>query len=280
MKPQNTSGSRRAPVLPVLFLGTAIAISGCSGLSAMAQPAVTVGESTVNPKDESSVERVLDQLAARYEKPAVPVRKDYETNTIVGDTPGKVLDREKTKERILNAKPGDRVEPVFKTVPAAVELRHLAAGTPSGYQKIGEFSTRLPADKGYLANIKLASDLLTDSVVMPGQTLSFNRVTGYPTAERGYQPGPGIENGKVVQMYGGGICQVSTTLFNAVTAAGLEVVERHPHSLPVSYVPAGKDAMVYIEEGYDFVFKNNRSTPVIVKSGIRDGQVTVTVYGK
>ncbi|MFC4768575.1 VanW family protein [Effusibacillus consociatus] len=280
MKKQFTSKSRRASVLTVLILGTTLLSSGCSTLSALAQPTVTVGEIAVNPKDPKSVERTLDQLAARYEKPAIPVHKDYDTNTIIWETPGKALDREKTRERILNSTPGSKVEPVLRTVPAAVGARHLVTEVPAGYEKIGEFSTKLPYEKGYLANIQLASNFLTDSVVMPGETLSFNKVTGFPTAERGYQPGPGIENGKVVQMYGGGICQVSTTLFNAVTAAGLEVVERHPHSLPVSYVPSGKDAMVYIEEGYDFIFKNNRSTPVIVKSKLHDGVVTVTIYGK
>lgn len=281
MKNLNTSQSRRASVLTVLFLASTIAVSGCSTISAVIQPTVTIGELTVNPKDAKSIEQVLDQLAARYDKPPVPVHKDYDTNTIIWETPGQVLDREQTKERILHSQPGTRVEPVVKTVPAAVSAQNLVAAAPAGYQKIGEFSTRLPANQGYLANIKLASDLLTDSVVMPGDTLSFNKVTGHPTAERGYQPGPGIENGKVVQdMYGGGICQVSTTLFNAVTAAGLQVVERHPHSLPVSYVPSGKDAMVYIEEGYDFIFKNNRTTPVIVKSNLHDGVVTVAIYSK
>ncbi|WP_018131697.1 VanW family protein [Effusibacillus pohliae] len=277
---QIASRNRRASVLAVLLFAATVAISGCSVPAMLAQPTVTVGQIQINPKDEQSIERALDQLAARYEKPAIPVRKDYETNTIIWDTPGKVLDREQTKERIRSAQPGSKVEPVLKTVYADVTARHLATETPDGFRKIGEFSTRLPKDPGYLANIKLASDFLNDSVVMPGQTLSFNKVTGYPTAERGYQPGPGIENGKAVQMYGGGICQVSTTLYNSVLAAGLEVVERHPHSLPVSYVPPGKDAMVYIEEGYDFVFRNNRSTPVIVKSSLHDGVVTVSIYGK
>ncbi|GAX91584.1 VanW family protein [Effusibacillus lacus] len=274
------SRNRRALVLTVLFLSLTMMVSACSPLAVLAQPTVSVGEVSVNPNNNKSIERALDQLAKRYEKAPVPVRKDYDTNTILWDTPGKTLDREQTRKRIVNAKPGSKVEPVLITVPAAVQARHLASDIPAGYRNIGEFSTTLPTEKGYLANIKLASDLLNDSVVMPGETLSFNKVTGFPTADRGYQPGPGISGGQVVQMYGGGICQVSTTLFNAVTTAGLEVVERHPHSLPVSYVPIGKDAMVYIEEGKDFIFKNNRRTPVIVKSQLADGVVKVTLYGK
>lgn len=278
---QTVAASRRASLLTVLFVGTTLfAVAGCSPIAALAQPTVTLGDTKVNVKDEQSIESALDQLAARYNKQPVPVRKNYETNEIIGDTSGKVLDREATRKRLLEAKPGENLEPVLKTIPADVTIRDLVSDVPPGYVKIGEFSTRLPSDPGYLANIDLSSRFLTDSVIMPGETLSFNQATGFPTGERGYKPGPGIENGKVVEMYGGGICQVSTTLYNAVTQAGLEVVERHPHSLPVSYAPIGKDAMVYIEEGKDFIFKNNRSTPVIVKSKLQDGKVIVTLYGK
>lgn len=271
--------SRRASMLTVLFVGSTL-FAGCSSMTALAQPLVTIGGTSVNQKDSHAIDQALDQLAARYDKQPVSVHKDYSTNTIIGDMPGKKLDREATKQRLLQAHAGDNVQPVLKDVPADVTIRQVATETPFGYTKLADYSTRLPANAGYLANIKLAADFITDSVVLPGQTLSFNNATGFPTKERGYQPGPGIDNGKVVDMYGGGICQVSTTLYNAVAGAGLDVVERHSHSLPVSYVPTGKDAMVYIEEGKDFIFKNNRPTPVIVKSQLHDGVITVTIYGK
>lgn len=278
---QSIRSNRRASLLTVLFVGSTLFVTaGCSSIATVSQSLVTVGDTQVNPKDGTSVERVLDQLAARYAQQPVAVHKDYATNTIVAETPGKTLDREATRKRLLEAQPGSQVEPVLKSIAPEVTLRDLVSDAPAGYQVIGQFSTRLPSASGYLANIDLSSQFLTDSVVLPGETLSFNEVTGFPTAERGYKPGPGIENGKVVDMYGGGICQVSTTLYNAVAEAGLEVVERHPHSLPVSYVPVGKDAMVYIEEDKDFIFKNNRPTPIIVKSKLQNGMITVTLYEK
>ncbi|GIM47294.1 hypothetical protein DNHGIG_28430 [Collibacillus ludicampi] len=143
---------------------------------------------------------------------------------------------------------------------------------------IGQASTQLPASKSYVTNIQIASNAINNQVVQPGETFSFNKVTGFPTADKGYQPGPGISNGQVVQMLGGGICQVSTTLYDSVLNANLEVVERYPHSLPVSYVPRGKDAMVYIEEGYDFQFKNTTTEPVIIKSSLQGGKLVVTLW--
>jgi len=130
-------------------------------------------------------------------------------------------------------------------------------------------------------NIDTASDCLNNEKVLPGQEFSFNETLGRRTAEKGYKKAPIIkrtESGPIkAYAVGGGICQLSTTLYNAVEKAGLEITERHSHSKKVPYVDQGKDAMVSYGSS-DFRFKNNRQNPVVIKSEISDGKVTVRLY--
>ena len=113
---------------------------------------------------------------------------------------------------------------------------------------------------------------------MPGESFSYNGKLGNTTKEKGYKEGGAYVGGKVVQAYGGGICQVSTTLYNAVLYANLEIVERHNHSYAVNYVPAGRDATVAYG-GKDFKFKNNRSYPVKIVANAKNGVVSVSIAG-
>ena len=111
-------------------------------------------------------------------------------------------------------------------------------------------------------NIVLALISINNQIVWPGETFSFNDVVGPRTPERGYRPAPIIGGDGIG--FGGGICQVSTTLYNAVAKAGLQVVERHLHSSRVPYVAPGKDAtVVYGAQNLRFI--NNLDHPVIIK---------------
>ena len=113
---------------------------------------------------------------------------------------------------------------------------------------------------------------------MPGETFSYNKTLGKRTAETGYKDAAGYAGGKVVQMIGGGICQISSTLYDAVVYANLEIVERHNHAFLTSYLGAGKDATV-VYGNLDFRFKNTRNYPVKIESYMQSGIVTVNIYG-
>lgn len=129
----------------------------------------------------------------------------------------------------------------------------------SGISKeISSYSTTIKdKSSGRLVNIRLTCDILNGRVINPGDTFSFNEIVGQPTVERGYQEATVIINHETEKGIGGGNCQVSSTLYNAVLKAdGLKVVERHPHSNKVYYVPDGKDAAVAYGS-IDFKFKNN-----------------------
>lgn len=111
-------------------------------------------------------------------------------------------------------------------------------------QLIGSFTTALKPDAPRSKNIRLAGEAVNGAVLYPGDEFSFNVRTGERTKEKGYVDAPTISGSQLVDAPGGGVCQVSTTIYNAALLAGLEVVERHHHTWPVSYVGAGQDATV------------------------------------
>lgn len=144
---------------------------------------------------------------------------------------------------------------------------------------LGSFST----DAGYgdrVKNLRRASEMLNGTVLMPGEELSVLEATLPYTKENGYVDGSAYVNGQVVQNIGGGLCQVSTTLYNAVLYSELEVTERSAHSMIVTYVDPSRDAA--IAEGVkDLKFRNNYDTPVLIE-GYIDGnnQLRFYIYGK
>ena len=116
-------------------------------------------------------------------------------------------------------------------------------------------------------------------VLNAGETLSFNQTTGIRNSENGYEKAKIIKNGMFVDEFGGGVCQVSSTLYNASLLAGLEIVESHSHSLPVSYVEPGFDAMVNIGSS-DLVIKNNNNFPILIATSGENDTCMVKIYGE
>ncbi len=131
-----------------------------------------------------------------------------------------------------------------------------------------------------LTNIKLAVQAINRTALEPGEEFSFNGIVGQRTAARGYQMAPAFSGGEVTEELGGGICQVSTTLFNAAVKSNLEITERHPHSMPVSYVDKGKDATVNWGS-QDLKFKNNTNGTIYVMAVVSsDKRVKIGIFGK
>ena len=131
-----------------------------------------------------------------------------------------------------------------------------------------------------LKNIQRATELLNGIVLMPGEELSVEQMTAPYTIENGYVEGGAYENGQIVQSIGGGLCQVSSTLYNAVLYAELEIVTRSAHSMLVSYVEPSRDAAI-AEGAKDLIFKNSYDYPVLIEGYINgSGQLWFHVYGK
>ena len=145
--------------------------------------------------------------------------------------------------------------------------------------KLGEFTTRYDAsNKNRSTNLELASAKIDGTVIMPGETFSYNKIVGERTISAGYKEAPVYAGGKVVDGIGGGICQLSSTLYNAVVYANLEVTNRNNHRFTTSYVEIGRDATVSWGT-IDFCFKNTREYPIKVVSKVEGGVAKVSIYG-
>ena len=127
-------------------------------------------------------------------------------------------------------------------------------------------------------NIELAAEKINGTVVMPGENFSFNTVVGKRTVEAGYKEGTAYIGGKVVPDIGGGVCQVSSTLYNTALLANLEIVERSNHLFLTGYVAASRDATVYYGS-LDFIFKNTRSYPIKIVASSQNGVCKISMYG-
>ena len=147
------------------------------------------------------------------------------------------------------------------------------------FGKISSFTTKTTKDKDRNTNIALSANALNGRVVMPGETLSFNECTGPRTGAKGYREAGAIAGGVLVDDTGGGVCQTSSTLFNAVVRADLKIVKRSAHSWPSTYVEKGEDATVNYPS-LDFVFKNEGEFPVFVVAWYEKQQVTVEIHGQ
>lgn len=127
-------------------------------------------------------------------------------------------------------------------------------------------------------NLVLAAKKLNNTIVNPGETFSYNQTVGKRTIENGFKEAKAYAGGKVVLDVGGGICQLSSTLYNSVLLANLEVTDRHNHYFKTSYVPEGRDATVSWG-ALDFKFKNNRKYPIKIETDVGDGVATINIYG-
>lgn len=123
---------------------------------------------------------------------------------------------------------------------------------------VASFSTKLSGDSARLNNISITCNTINETTIKNGDSFSFNSIVGQPSAEKGYQEADVIVDKKVEKGYGGGNCQVSTTIYNtALQVEGLNVTERHPHKKKVTYIEEGKDAAVSYSGGLDLKFTNN-----------------------
>ncbi len=144
---------------------------------------------------------------------------------------------------------------------------------------LATFSTKYAtSNKDRTTNLRLAANKINGYVLLPGETFSYNSVVGERTISAGYKEASIYENGEVVQGLGGGICQISTTLFNAALFSNLEIVELYNHQFVPSYVTAGRDATV-VYGVKDFKFKNTRNYAIKITCSVEKGRATFNIKG-
>ncbi|WP_332697324.1 VanW family protein [Halalkalibacter lacteus] len=227
--------------------------------------------------DEEKLNQLANDLASQIDTPMQNPRITSDGNVIPGKVRVVLSEQELVDQlQILEVGTKEFVLPVYVTEPSVTEEDLIGID-----QKIiGEFKTYFnPAVTGRSVNVKLSAEAISGIVLGPGDSFSFNQTVGERTRERGYQEAKEIVNKEFVMGIGGGICQTSSTLFNAVDQAGLEMVERYTHSKEVGYVPAGRDATVSWGSP-DFRFSNPHSYPVLLQSqvNVERGEIKVSVH--
>ena len=152
-------------------------------------------------------------------------------------------------------------------------------GTEAFPDLLSEFSTKYAAsNKNRTTNLILASKKINGTVLMPGETFSYNKVVGERTIAAGYKEAPIYVSGRVEDGIGGGICQITTTLYNAVLYANLDIVERSNHQFVPSYAGPSRDATV-VYGAIDFKFKNNRDYPIKITCSVSGGIANFKIWG-
>jgi vancomycin resistance protein YoaR len=232
--------------------------------------------------DYSKAEKILEPLTKNIgDKPqnARLVIDDRDKISIIPGKPGLTADLESSFKELLSFnKPFTAtVELQFREQEPEVTTEDVQAMGINGL--LASYSTSFDASNiNRSHNIALASKALNGSLVKPGEVFSFNGRVGPRTAKRGYREAIIIEANQFVPGLGGGVCQVSTTLYNAVLLAGLEIVERSNHSLAIAYAPLGRDAAV--SYGYqDLKFRNNMDSYIYIKTHVGRGVLTMKIFG-
>ena len=223
--------------------------------------------------DLSRVNQILSQIKGEIDSPPVSAQRIYDEAkwppySYTDDVPGRQLDITGLNERICGMV--DRLESgVVDLSPVAVDAPITRKYLESQIVQLASFETSIGKTGDYVEarheNIRIGTEKFDKLIIKSGESVSFNKVAGKRTASNGYQPALELAYGEYVEGYGGGICQVSSTLYNAVVNAGLEIRTRYQHSLPSSYVSLGLDATVQ-DDRLDFVFKNNTSGDIFISA--------------
>ena len=230
--------------------------------------------------DEAALDEYLAGLEREINLPVQDASLEWENGQVIliRERAGKKLNLAESKERIKEALAAGGEGPVVLAVEECQP--RLRGDDLAGINSLlGEYTTSYSLkDKDRVSNVELAASSLNGVLVRPGEVFSFNQAVGPRTEERGYKKAPVFQNQRLIRDTGGGVCQVATTLYNALLRAGLPVKERWPHSQVVSYVPPGQDASVR-EQSADLKFENTTGFPVYIRAAAARGTLAIQIFG-
>ena len=192
---------------------------------------------------------------------------------------GRALDVPRTANRILAA----ALSPTRRTARMVVATEAPARTTAEARRMgitglVGGYTTIYGGDANRVHNVQLVANLIDRTLIRPGQVFSFNGTTGERNADKGFREAPVIINGELQTGLGGGVCQVSTTVFNAAYEAGLDITERTNHALYISHYPQGRDATVNYPD-LDLKFVNDTGRWLLLRTFVGSSSLTVNLYG-
>ncbi|CCJ34459.1 VanW family protein [Caloramator australicus] len=230
--------------------------------------------------DKTNIDKIVQKISREINKPFkdATIKLVGQNFVITKEENGIKVDEENLKSLIVDAIQNKENKEIH--IPTLkVEAKIKSSDLEKIKEKISVFSTKFnPSDVNRTGNLKIAAQSLDGTVLMPGEIFSMNKVLGPRVASKGYKEAPVIINGTLVPGLAGGICQVTTTVYNAALLANFDIIERRPHGLKVSYVPPGRDATIS-GTSIDFKFKNTSNAPIYIKAWVSNSYVNVIFYG-
>ncbi len=234
--------------------------------------------------DYATIQSVIDEIEAYVTREPLDAQIqsfDFNTRTFTftEDQPGIAIDAAALYQQVIGLLEQGITNQSITVSPTLTLPSVTKQDLQNTFKLIAAFSTKTTSDSNRNNNISIACQSINGTVLLPGETFSFNTTVGERTIARGYREAGAIASGQLIDEVGGGICQVSSTLFNAVVRANLEIVSRSPHAWPSTYVNKGEDATVNWPN-LDFKFKNNTDTPIFVITYYNDRQCSAEIWGK
>lgn len=230
--------------------------------------------------NDSKLDKKLVAIKSELDAPVKNATMSYkdEKVTMIPDEAGREMNVEQSKKKIdeFIKKDNFQVDLVVK-----LEQAKFKADDLKGIDTLlGGFSTNYGGMPGRDYNIKKSAEDSSGIILKPGEEFSFNGITGDKTIKNGYKYAPVIESGKLTMGVGGGVCQTSSTIFNAALLSGMEITTRRNHTIPSDYVALGRDATVYDgNPGQDFKFKNPFKHNVYIKNFVSNGKMISQIFG-
>lgn len=193
-------------------------------------------------------------------------------------TPGIVVDQEKLASDLVDVAVNGSYDAVIAAEVNTTQPKYSEAEARKRYEKLASFTTETTANEKRNTNMRLAAEAINGTIVKPGEEFSFNKIVGPRTAEKGYQEAAAYNSGEVVQELGGGVCQVSSTLYQVAFRSGMNITYRRSHTFEPNYVTPGQDAAISWDYP-DFRFVNTSEAAIGIRASYSNRKTTVAIYG-
>ncbi|SJZ38350.1 VanW family protein [Selenihalanaerobacter shriftii] len=274
-------------ILTIIFLLTPIIISNINFKTyrnQIVEPGIQLEEINLEPLNQRELKKYLKRLQNKEEINPKNAYIDPDNKKIIPEKYGAKLNIERMTNQLLTASTGTKFNLISTKIKPLITSKFILKNQKK-WINLNNFKLKVSFLSTYatplqnnnssrLNNISIALKELTGLIINSQNSFSFNQVIGSLTAKNGYQQAPAIINNQLKPAYGGGVCQVSSTLYNTLLQANLKIVERHPHSFKVNYVPTGQDATV-VPGFKDLKFKNNKKFPITIIGKIIDNKVVI-----
>ncbi len=229
---------------------------------------------------EERLNKLLAQWAGKIDRPPKNASLSLETGKIIPEQIGRRVDIEQNKEQLLRMLREKSAQSPICVQEVSPRISASDIEKSGVKDLLGIYTTYFNSnDINRTTNIRLAAEKINGILLQPGEVFSYNDIVGPRDIQYGFKEAMEIVDGELVPGIGGGVCQASSTLYNAVLFAGLQIVERTNHSKPLSYVPLGRDATVAYGS-LDFKFANNFPVPVMILAEVQGNQLKMGVFGK